>query len=191
MLMMLFSHEHPFQISTLLNLVLTSPALHLKAFSDSYWATCPSSRKWGSGFCIFLGKSLITWRSKKRAAVSKSSSETEHRALAATTCEIQWLTYRIRDLQVSFTSPALLYRDSQSARHIASNPTFHECTKHIDIDCHFVCEKLQAHLFHLLPITSINQLADFFTKQLESAPFQRLLSKHGMLNIHAPVYMEY
>lgn len=76
MLMMLFSHEHPFQISILLNFFLTSSALHLKAFSDSYWATCPSSRKCGSGFCIFWGDSLITWRSKKQAAVSKSSTET-------------------------------------------------------------------------------------------------------------------
>jgi hypothetical protein len=67
-------------------------------------------------------------------------------------------------------------------------PTLHFMSaQNIDIDCHIVREKLQARLFHLLPISSTNQLADFFTKQLEFPPFQRLLSKLGMLDIHAPV----
>lgn len=54
-----------------------SYTLHLKAFSDSDWATCPFSRKYITSFCIFLGDSLVTWRSKKHAIVSRSSLDTQ------------------------------------------------------------------------------------------------------------------
>jgi len=80
----------------------------LKAYSDSDWATCPETRKSVTGFSIYLGESLVSWKSKKQQTISRSSSEAEYRALAATTCEIQWLTYLLRDLHVSFTQPALL-----------------------------------------------------------------------------------
>ena len=134
---------------------------------------------------MFLGTSLISWKPKKQNTVSRSSSEAEYRALATTTCELQWLSYLLRDLQVQTTDQSTLYCDSQSARQIAHNPTFHERTKHIDLDCHIVREKLQSKLFHLLPIRSSEQPADIFTKALHRT-FKTLLPKLGMMNIHHP-----
>ncbi|XP_031131940.1 uncharacterized protein LOC116033327 [Ipomoea triloba] len=116
--------------------------LHLKVFSDSDWATCSESRKSITGFCVFLGSALIAWRSKKQATVSKSSSEAEYRVMASAVCEVQWLTYLLHDLQITPNKPATLFCDNKSAVAIAENHVFHERTKHIEIDCHIVREKL-------------------------------------------------
>ena len=140
-----------------------------------------------SGQRFFLGHSLVSWRTKKQLTVSRYSSEAEYRALASASCELQWLTYLLRDLEVTCIKPLVLYCDNQSALHIATNPVFHERTKHLEIDCHLVRDKVQAGIMKLLPVSSKDQLADFFTKPLLPQPFNILLSKLGMLNIyHSP-----
>lgn len=111
--------------------------------------------------------------SKKQSIVSWSSIEVEYRALTSTTREIQWLTYILKELQLPFISPSLLSCDNKSTTYIATNPTFHERSKHIDIDYHVVSEKLQTKLFHLLPISTKDQLAYIFTKPLDFKPFYK------------------
>ncbi|XP_014499247.1 uncharacterized protein LOC106760308 [Vigna radiata var. radiata] len=128
--------------------------IHLKAFNDSDWETCPNTRRSTTGFCAFLRSSLVSWKSKKQKTVSRSSTEAKYRALAATTCEIQWIKYLLDDLEVLEAGTPALYCDNKSARHIAHNKSFHERAKHIKLDCHVVREKVQANLLHLLPIRS-------------------------------------
>lgn len=96
----------------------------LKGFSNSDWAACPNTRKSVTGMCFFLS-SLISWRSKKHAIVSRSSSKAEYMALAQTTCEAQWLRYLLQNLQVATEDPTIIYCDNQSAIHIAANSVFH------------------------------------------------------------------
>jgi hypothetical protein len=127
---------------------------------------CLDSRRSISGQCFYLGKSLISWRTKKQLTVSRSFFEAVYRALGAATCELQWILYLLKDLHVSLLKPHVLYCDNQSAIHIAANPVFHERTKHLEIDCHLVREKMQAGIMKLLPVSSKDQLADFFSLNL-------------------------
>lgn len=106
--------------------------------------------------------------------------------MASLTCEIQWLQYLLSDLHIPFSCPAAIYCDNKSAIYLAHNPTFHERTKHIEIDCHVIREKIQSKLIHLLPVSSTSQIADIFTKPLHSTSFQGLVFKLGLCDIHSP-----
>lgn len=127
--------------------------LHLLGFSDSDWAGCKDIRRSILGSYFFIVHSLISWRTKKQKIVSRSSIEVWYRALAATTCELQWILHLLRDLQITCVKPLVIYCDKQSALHIAANPVFDEKTKHLEIDFHFVREKFQVGIPKLLPIS--------------------------------------
>nr|XP_016449164.1 PREDICTED: uncharacterized mitochondrial protein AtMg00810-like [Nicotiana tabacum] len=143
-----------------------------QAYSDSDWAACPDTRKSVTGFCIFLSDSLIGWKSKKQPVVSLSSAEAEYRALSKVVTELSWLSRLLVDLDVSSSSPISVFCDNMAAIHIAKNPVFHERTKHIEVDYHFIRTTLAEGLIQLFHVSTTNQLADLFTKSLPGATHQ-------------------
>ncbi|KAL5699168.1 hypothetical protein ACHQM5_030108 [Ranunculus cassubicifolius] len=169
----------------------SSSNLRLQGYCDSDWAGCPTTRRSTIGFCTLLDSNIISWKTKKQATVSRSSAKPEYRAMASLTCELQWLKYLLRDLGVDHSFPITLFCDNQVALHISNNPVFHECTKHIELDCHFVREKLQAKLISPRYIPAADQLADIFTKPLGKDPFHTLVSKLGVTSIHTQLEGEY
>ena len=138
--------------------------LVLHAFSDADWVGDPTDRRSTTGYCFLLGSSLISWRSKKQTFVARCSTEAEYRAFADTTSELLWLRWLLKDLGVSTSSITPLYYDNQSVIHITHNDVFHEWTKHIEIDCHFIRYHLVYGASKLFSVSSKDQLADIFTK---------------------------
>ncbi|KAE8690040.1 hypothetical protein F3Y22_tig00110929pilonHSYRG00026 [Hibiscus syriacus] len=151
----------------------------LSAYCDCDWASCPMSRKSVTGFCIKLGDSLISWKSKKQNTVARSSAEAEYRSMAMVTAEIVWLNVILKELQSDILRPTKLYSDSKATLQISANPVFHERTKHIDIDCHFVREKIQEGLIKAEYVSSAEQLADILTKALG-------IQQHNYLKLTVP-----
>ena len=157
----------------------------IHAFSDSDWAGCPDSRRSVTGFCVFLGDSLISWKSKKQPTVSRSSTEAEYRALASTAAELQWLHGLISNFPINIPHPYKIYCDNLSAVKMTENPIQHERTKHIELDCHFIRDKVLTGFLKVQHISTHNQLADPFTKSLPVHTFQNLISKLNLESIHA------
>jgi hypothetical protein len=116
--------------------------LALTAFTDADWAGDASDRRSTSGIVVFLGNNPITWLSKKQHTVSRSSTEAEYCSLATGAAELAWLRQVLCDLRLYLPSAPLIWCDNTSALALASNPVFHGRTKHIEVDYHYVREKV-------------------------------------------------
>lgn len=132
----------------------TTTSIQLNAFCDAGWARCHDTRRFVTGHCLFLGNSLISWKNKKQTTVSWASAKAEYWSMAATCCEITRLKYILQDLGIKHSHPANLYCENQASLHFASNLVFHEQTKHIEIDCHLIQEKVQEGMIKMNQIYS-------------------------------------
>ena len=116
--------------------------LRIEAYSDAGYARDKGGQKSTTWYCTYVGGNLVTWRSRKQNIVSYSSDEAEYQAMAATTREMVWLHSFVQDLGITTPMTMPMHCDNQATIFITGNLAFHERTKHIEIDCHFIRDKV-------------------------------------------------
>ncbi|KAB2621756.1 hypothetical protein D8674_023938 [Pyrus ussuriensis x Pyrus communis] len=134
--------------------------LRIEGFTDAYWVGDVTDRRSTSGYFTFFGSNLVTWCSKKQKVVARSSAEAEYKGMAQGICEILWLRKLLWGLGFKPKDTMKLYCDDKSAKDTMDNPVKHDTTKHMEVDTHFVKEKLERKIVSLLFVTSNEQLAD-------------------------------
>jgi hypothetical protein len=165
----------------------TGSSLQLQAYNDADWAGCPDTRKSTTGWCMFLGDALISWKCKKQDNVSKSSTEAEYRAMSAACSEIIWLHGLLTELGFCPVHPTPFHADNTSAIQIAANPVYHECTKHIEVDCHSIREAYDHQIITLPHISTTLQIADIFTKSMPRQRHHFLTGKLMLVDLPASI----
>nr|GEV21896.1 hypothetical protein [Tanacetum cinerariifolium] len=170
------NHDDPTQyralVDKLLYLTITRQDISYTAQTLSKFIQAPRTPRLKA-----LVKVLRYLKSCPGQVVSKSSTEAEYRALTDVTCEISWIKCLFKDLGLTISSPTSVYYDNASAIALASNPIQHAKTKHIEIYCNFVRDKIRQGLILLTYIPTQRQLADVLTKGLSKAPYYQCLSK--------------
>ena len=159
--------------------------LKIEAYTDADWAGSIIDLRSTSRYCSFVGGNLVTWRSKKQSVVASSSAEAEFRAMAHGICEILWMKILLRELGYDSKDPINLFCDNKAAINIAHNPFLNDRTKHIEIDRHFIKEKLRKGIICTPYVRTGDQLANILTKGVATNHFHKFLDKLGMREIYA------
>ncbi|KAD6453153.1 hypothetical protein E3N88_07858 [Mikania micrantha] len=123
-------------------LLQRSASFTLHAYTDADWAGSSDDRRSTGGYAIYLGKNLVSWSARKQQTVSRSSTESEYKALANTVAELTWLEALLCELNVPMKSTPVLWCDNLGATYLSANPVFHARTKHIEVDFHLSGKKL-------------------------------------------------
>ena len=158
----------------------------VSGYCDADWADCPMDKRSTSGYCVFIGGNIISWNSKKQTVVARSSAHAEYRSMTMVTCELMWIKQFLQELRFCEVVEMKLYCDNHAAFHIASNSVFHERTKHIKIDCHFIGEKLLSKEIITEFINSNDQPTNILMKSLRGTRIQSICSKLGVYDLYAP-----
>lgn len=160
--------------------------IHVTGWSDSDWAGCSASRRSVTGWIAQIGTSIVSWKSQKQDTVSLSSTEAEYRAMTEILKELLWIKGLLLDFGINHTEPMTLRCDNQSAIYLSSNPVFHERTKHVEAECHFIRDFIIKGTISTKHVSSKEQLADILTKALGRKEFDIFLYKLGIRDLYAP-----
>jgi hypothetical protein len=144
----------------------------LIGYSDADYAGCKIDRKSTSRTCQFLGRSLVSWASKKHNSVALSTAEVEYIAAGHCCAQLLWMRQTLRDYGYKLSKvPLLCY--NESAIRMTYNPVEHSRTKHIDIRYHFLRDHQQKGDIEITYVSTHNQLTDIL-EPLDEKTFSNL-----------------
>ena len=164
-------------------LVFRGQLTTLSGYSDSDWAGDYDTRKSTSGFISSVGSAAISWSSKLQPTVALLTCEAEYIGQTNATKEAIWLRRLLNEIRPETANEpqaTIIYCDNQGAIALAKNPQFHARTKHIDIQHHFVREKINEGAVQLEYIKTEGQVADGLTKALDKVRFERFRKAIGL-----------
>lgn len=156
----------------------TSLSRDLIAYSNVDWADSPVTRRSTSYYCVFLGHNLLYWSSKCQGTISRSCVEAEYHVFVQTS----WMWNLHCELYFSPHQTTLVYCDNMNAVYISSNPVQHQQTNNIEIDLHFVWDKVATGQVRVLHVPSSSQYADILMKSFQSALFLNFRSSSNVWN---------
>ena len=165
-----------------------SSKFDLLGYLDFDYAGCKVDRKNTSGTCQFLGRSLVSWSSKKQNCVALSTAKAEYVAAGACCVQLLWMRQTLHDFRCHFTK-ILLLCGNENAIKLANNPVSHSRTKHIDIRHHFLRDHETKWDIKIRHVSTKKQLADIFTKTLYKSRFCALCSELNILDSHIVVWI--
>ena len=139
-----------------------------------------------SVYYTLIGKNLVTWRSKKQHVVSLSSAEGKYCVIIHGSVEILWVHSFLQEISFLVHGAMPMYYDHQTSIFLAINSTFHEHTKHIEIDCHIICHRVLEGFKTTPDIDSFHQLKGSLTRRLSAASYDFISHKLGLFDLYAP-----
>ena len=137
------------------------------------------------GYCTFVWGNLITLRSKKQTVLARSSVEAESRSLAHGLCEILWLKHLLEELRVPVQIPLKLFCDNKAAKNISHNLVHYDRIKHMEVDRHFIKEKVEDGTICIVYVPTSSQVADVLTKSLWKLDFEKMIDKLRLFNMYS------
>jgi hypothetical protein len=147
------------------------PSNMISAYSDSDWGKDPTDRKSFSGYVLFVGSALISWKCRKQSAVALSTAEAEYMALSLIATEVIWMRSLLSEIGFTQQGPSTIYCDNKAAIHMAINDVIGPKSKHISIKFHFIKQAIANQEIFLQYVPTADNLADFMTKPLVGQKF--------------------
>ena len=148
-------------------------------FCDTDWAGDANDRRSTTGYAFILGDGVVSWSSKRQPTVALSTTEAEYMAASHCTREAIWLRQLMADVRCKQVGGTLVMCDNQGAIALAKNPVHHARTKHIDVQHHFVREKVERGLIRLEYCPTEDMMADVLTKALAKERHEKLRTMMG------------